>query len=102
MTLGKFDTDVAALTNRIRAHEKYSTKDLNAWIFTHLEAAPGHAILDLGCGTGKQTLPLAQVAGEGGHILAVDISLEALDKLFQAAKELQVENRISVLCSGTR
>lgn len=100
MRHGKFDTDVAALKRRIQAHEKYALYDLNQWIFDHIKLAEGLSILDLGCGTGKQTLPMAQIVGDSGHVLAVDISQDALDALFQSAKELGLEKRISLLCIG--
>lgn len=97
MEYGRFNTNAAALNQRIHAHEKYGLHDLNQWIFDHMELAKGLSILDLGCGTGKQTLPLAQIIGDSGHVLAVDISQEALDTLSQNAKELRLEERISLL-----
>jgi SAM-dependent methyltransferase len=39
------------------------------------------SILELGCGTGKQSLALARLLGETGHVTAVDISAEALEAL---------------------
>lgn len=100
MKHGRFNTDAAALKRRIQAHEKYGSHDLNPWIFDHLKLKEGLSILDLGCGTGKQTLPLAQIVGDSGHVLAVDISQEVLDVLFQSAKELGLEKRINLLHIG--
>lgn len=90
-------TDTAALQQRISAHDKYGSNDLNAWIFEHLQLAEGLSILELGCGTGKQTLPLAQILGETGRVLAVDLSQESLDTLSQSSKELGLEKRITLL-----
>jgi len=42
---------------------------------------PGHAVLDLGCGTGFWTLPLADLAGPLGTVWALDVSQEMLDAL---------------------
>jgi ubiquinone/menaquinone biosynthesis C-methylase UbiE len=100
METGRFNTNAAALKQRIQAHEKYALHDLNQWIFDHVELAEGLSILDLGCGTGKQTLPLAQLVGDSGHVLAVDISQEALDILSLNAKELGLEERITLLRIG--
>lgn len=100
MEHGRFNRDAGALKQRIKAHEKYGSSDLNQWVFDHLELAGGLSILDLGCGTGKQTLPLAQIIGDTGRILAVDISQEALDALSHGSKELGLESRISLLCVG--
>jgi SAM-dependent methyltransferase len=100
MKLGRFDTNADALQQRIQCHEKYGSNDLNQWIFDHLELTKGLSIVDLGCGTGKQTLPLAQIIGDTGRILAVDISQEALDTCSQSAKKLGIEKRISLLHVG--
>jgi ubiquinone/menaquinone biosynthesis C-methylase UbiE len=42
---------------------------------------PGHAALDLGCGPGFWTLPLANIVGPGGTVWALDVSQEMLDTL---------------------
>lgn len=94
------ETDVNALEQRILCHEKYGSYDLNRWVFDHIELAEGLSILELGCGIGKQTLQMAQMIGDTGHLLAVDISKEALDTLMQRAKELKLQKRIEVLCAG--
>ena len=43
-----------------------------------LELAPGHNVVDLGCGSGLTTVQLAERVGEGGSALGVDISAELL------------------------
>jgi ubiquinone/menaquinone biosynthesis C-methylase UbiE len=100
MKHGKFDTDISALRQRIECHEKYGSHDLNQWIFDHLELDQGLLILDLGCGTGKQTLPLAQIIGDTGHVFALDISEEALNALYESSKACGVERRITLLHCG--
>lgn len=100
MQAGKFDTDASALKQRITTHEKYGSHDLEEWAFGHLELDPGLRILELGCGTGKQTIPLAQLVGDEGRVLGVDVSQEALDSLVNRATELQIEARIDLLCAG--
>jgi len=97
---GKFDTNAVALKQRIECHEKYGSYDLNQWIFDHLDLAKGLLVLDLGCGTGKQTLPLAQIIGDTGNVVALDISEEALNALSESAKDLGVERRITLLHCG--
>jgi ubiquinone/menaquinone biosynthesis C-methylase UbiE len=100
MIPGRFNTDALALKRRIASHDKYGSIDLNAWIFDHLQLKTGLAILDLGCGTGKQSLPLAKIVGRAGHIHAVDFSKEALDELSRSARDLGLEKRIRVLRAG--
>ncbi len=42
---------------------------------------PGQAVLDLGCGPGFWTLPLADIVGPTGKVWALDVSQEMLDAL---------------------
>lgn len=94
---GKFNTDSKALKNRINAHDKFGSKDINDWIFHNLDLAEGLSIVDLGCGTGKQTIPMAKAVGSSGSVLAIDISSESLNSLIAVAKNNNVEKRITVL-----
>ncbi len=96
---GKFDSDANALKERIKSHDKYSLYDINEWIFNHIEIEEGMHVLDIGCGTGKQALPIAKLVGEAGMVYAVDISKEALEELKQAAVKNGVEKQIRVLNS---
>lgn len=95
---GKFNTDAKALNRRILAHDKYGSNDLNKWIFSNLSLANGISILDLGCGTGKQTIPMAKVVGNAGNVFSIDISQEALDVLSKEAVETGLNERITTLC----
>jgi ubiquinone/menaquinone biosynthesis C-methylase UbiE len=97
---GQFDTNATALIQRIQAHEKYGSNDLNQWIFSHINLVEGLSILELGCGIGKQTLPMAQMIGDTGSIVAVDISADALNSLNEQAKNLGVLQRIRLICCG--
>lgn len=97
---GKFNTDTQALKRRIQSHDKYGSADLNQWIFDKLDLAAGLSVLDLGCGTGKQSIPMAQKVGEKGCVVSVDASRESLDTLHKTAKEAGVDRRIRVVCSG--
>lgn len=47
-------------------------------------AQPGEQILDIGCGSGTSTFPLAERVGPGGRVLGVDIS-EQLVEVARAA-----------------
>ncbi len=47
-------------------------------------AQPGYHILDIGCGSGTSTFPLAEQVGPRGHVLGVDIS-EQLVEIARAA-----------------
>ena len=100
MRQGQFDSDTAALEERIRSQERYGLNDLNEWIFSIVEPMAGETILDLGCGTGKQSIPLAHKVGERGKVISVDISNEAIDALCARAAEEGVEQRIRPICDS--
>jgi SAM-dependent methyltransferase len=73
--IGRFDTDTAALQARNAAHQRYSTGDMTGWALDLLGARPGDHVLELGAGTGQQTLRLAP---DVASILAVDASDDSL------------------------
>ena len=98
MTLGKFDTDSEALKRRIEFHEKYSSNDLNKWVFNHLKMSNGMLILELGCGTGKQSIQAAHLVGEEGKIIVIDVSKESISVLMEQAEKEDIKNRISPIC----
>ncbi|MDD3961282.1 MAG: methyltransferase domain-containing protein [Bacteroidales bacterium] len=70
--IGTFDTDTKALTARIAANTNGSN-NFDAWVLQNIAPKKGNNVLELGCGTGKQTLPIAKRILPG-KITAVDIS----------------------------
>jgi SAM-dependent methyltransferase len=97
MRHGEFDSDTGALEQRILSHEKYGTNDLNEWIFSILKPGEGQSILDLGCGTGKQSIPLAETVGPEGRVIAMDVSQDAVDAVDRRARELGLQERIDTI-----
>ena len=54
------------------------------------------AVLDLGCGVGRNSIPLAKLVQlGGGHVHCVDLLEVALDKLKEYSKEYTVDDVIS-------
>jgi len=100
MKVGNFDQDTVALRQRLKSHNRFGSRDLNEWIFKLLDVSAGLSILDLGCGTGNQSLPLAQAVGPLGKIIAVDISSEALADLQRQCMERGLRDRIAPICIG--
>jgi SAM-dependent methyltransferase len=57
-----------------------------------LELAGGETVLEIGCGTGALTLPLAAAVGEQGRVVAVDISEPMLGLARQRVEERRLRN----------
>lgn len=57
-------------------------------------AEPGDVVADLGCGPGFFTLPMAEMVGEGGSVIAVDLQAAMLDKLQARAASRGLAKRI--------
>jgi hypothetical protein len=60
----------------------------------------GHRVIDATCGNGKDTLLLAELVGETGHVWAFDIQQEALDRTAQRLTEQNLQQRVSLLHAG--
>ena len=54
----------------------------------------GSTVLDIGCGMGYFTIPLARMVGEKGQVIAVDIQEQMLSALQRRAKRAGLEKRI--------
>ncbi|MEM6692288.1 MAG: methyltransferase domain-containing protein [Planctomycetota bacterium] len=65
--------------------------------FKELGLKPGMTVVDLGCGNGFWTLPMAKEVLPSGRVLAVDIQPEMLDKLRLRAAKRSLENVVPVL-----
>jgi ubiquinone/menaquinone biosynthesis C-methylase UbiE len=96
-SVGRFDRDSAALEQRINSHDRFGSRDLNAWIFEWLPAEPGDNVLDLGCGTGKQSVPLAQSVAPTGSVVSVDVSGDSLRALQDRADEADVREVVETV-----
>ncbi len=53
---------------------------------------PGQAVLEVGCGTGFFTVPAAQLIGEHGHLVALDILPAAIERVTQKVEAAGVKN----------
>lgn len=54
----------------------------------------GDTVVDLGCGSGFFTIPMARMVGENGRVFAVDLQKKMLQKVERKAVYAQVEDRI--------
>ena len=69
------------LLRETREDEEHTSQMLAA-----LGVEPGQTVCDLGCGVGYLTLPLAELVGEEGQVIAVDIQPQMLAQLEARAK----------------
>ncbi len=60
--------------------------------FEKLGLQSGMTVVDLGCGNGYWTLPLAKKVGQDGRVLAVDIQRKMLQKLKQRSDRQKLTN----------
>jgi ubiquinone/menaquinone biosynthesis C-methylase UbiE len=61
----------------------------------------GQTVVDLGCGPGFFTLPMAKLVGESGCVIAVDLQQEMLEKLRQRVEKEGLLSRIHMHKSET-
>lgn len=59
-------------------------------IFQRLGLHEGMHLLDVGCGTGRLTIPAAGRVGVSGEVTALDIQAEMLEKLLGRSRERQL------------
>lgn len=100
MIEGLFNTDTEALARRIQAHAQFGARDLDGWVMGHLELREGLRVLDLGCGTGKQVIPVAQAVGAAGSVTGVDLSPDAVETVARRAAETGVADRVRTVQAG--
>ena len=49
----------------------------------------GDTVVDLGCGPGYFSIDMAKMVGESGHVIAVDLQPEMLEKVKKKAKKFK-------------
>lgn len=55
---------------------------------------PGDTVLDIGCGMGYFTVPMAEMVGEKGKVFAVDLQSKMLEMVKIRAEKKHVQERI--------
>ncbi|MGD2178093.1 MAG: class I SAM-dependent methyltransferase [Anaerolineae bacterium] len=73
----RFDPDNRGALLNARRRERWDPLRFLA----RLNMRAGQTVLDLGCGPGFWTLPLAEIVGPSGTVWALDVSQEMLDAL---------------------
>lgn len=65
-----------------------------------LHVQPGMRVLEVGCGMGFFTLPLATLVGEGGRVISLDVQPRMLAALERRARRAGLEKRIQPRLCG--
>ena len=63
-------------------------KILRDWI------ASGQTVIDIGCGMGYFSLPMARLVGSTGHVIAADLQDQMLQQLQRRAVQADLQSRI--------
>jgi SAM-dependent methyltransferase len=95
MPMTDFDLLIDLHQNNLRQGPGSDAMTQKALSFIDIADQPNLQMADIGCGTGAQTLTLAQHTK--GHITAVDLFPGFLEKLNERAEEKDLSNRITTL-----
>lgn len=68
-------------------------------IVYHLDLEPGMTVLDVGCGPGRVTIPLARQVGPDGLVVAVDIQPAMLRRVQEKVQTANLKN-VECLSAG--
>ncbi len=60
----------------------------------------GMTVLDVGCGPGYFTIPIAKMVGKKGHVIAADLQQGMLDRLGRKIENTELKKRILLHKSG--
>lgn len=85
-----FGTDADELRRLGFQHQVWIREAADAW--ERGGFAPGHRLLDLGCGPGYATLDLARLVGAEGRVTGVDVSARFVAQLRARAAALGIAN----------
>jgi ubiquinone/menaquinone biosynthesis C-methylase UbiE len=76
----EYEETTKDLQTRIAIHDKYGSRDIDAWMLDLLKPAQGSAILDVACGGGKQLQAFHRFTGGEATLVGVDVSRSLLDQ----------------------
>ena len=78
-------TSSSSLDTRLDLNRRYQSADFADWHMRRLAVGTGEKILDVGCGTGAQSLRFLRDIGPRGTVSALDISPESVATLVAAS-----------------
>jgi ubiquinone/menaquinone biosynthesis C-methylase UbiE len=77
--LGYVDPEYLRLAGAMLEHLKQAS-------YTAMHIGPGSRVLDVGCGPGTDTLPLAKLVGSGGEVVGVDYDTAMVEEAQKRAE----------------
>ena len=82
---------------RLSFNEKYQTRSFQKWLEDRVEIKKGYNILDVGCGTGEQTVRFLKKIGSNGTISCLDINERSIKNLMI---RIEGDNRVEAVVEG--
>jgi len=82
----------ASLSWLVELDNPFTKTNRAATIVERLEVRPGMAVLDLGCGPGRLTIPIARKIGPAGEVVAMDIQSGMLQRAREKARAANLTN----------
>jgi ubiquinone/menaquinone biosynthesis C-methylase UbiE len=76
------------LLTRIDIHQRFGSRDIDAWMLELLDPPAGARILDVGCGAGKQCFMFYKHLAGQAEIVGGDVSAELLAKAREESERL--------------
>ena len=71
-------TSTSSLDARLEANRRSQKIDFKEWSVKILSPEEGDKVLEIGCGTGAQTIPVSRKIGERGSLTFVDLSAQSV------------------------
>jgi ubiquinone/menaquinone biosynthesis C-methylase UbiE len=66
-----------------------------------MQVQPGHAVLDVGCGVGADTIALGHLVGPAGRVIGIDKKMKRLAEARQRAAEAGISRWVEhIFCNG--